>query len=74
MCEFSVDSAIPAGGFEFDAGQKLAGLIPADLYVQGPGGNTLKGKCFIISDSIRHGVNQPASYSFKARGPLNLFS
>lgn len=74
MCEFSVESAVPAGGFEFDAGKKMAGLIPTHLYFIGPGGMQLKGECFIISDSLRHGVNQEATTSFRARGPMTLWS
>jgi len=74
MCEFDVTGAIPKDGFEFDAGKKMATLTPAKLYVLGPGGATLKGECFIISDVTRHGVNQEATYEFRARGPMKLWS
>lgn len=74
MCEFTVESAVPAGGFEFDAGKKMAGLLPTKLYTLGPGGKQLKGECFIISDSLRHGTNQAAAYTFRARGPFKLWS
>jgi len=74
MSEFTVDNAIPAAGFEFNAGAKMAGLIPTHLYFIGPGGEQYKGECFIISDSVKHGVNQEATYSFRARGPLTLWS
>jgi hypothetical protein len=71
MIEVTVESAVPqVTGFEFDAGASLGGLIPVQLYTLGPGGKTLKGECFIISDSIRHSVNNPMQYTFRARGPL----
>lgn len=72
--DVTVENAVPSGGFEFDSGKKMAGLIPTNLYTLGPGGKQLKGQCFIISDSFRHGVNQPANYSFKARGPFSLWT
>jgi len=74
MTEVDVKSAIPAGGFEFDMGSKMAGLIPIDVQVIGPGGKSMKGKAFVISDTIRHGVNQEATYSFRARMSLALFA
>lgn len=74
MCEFTVDNAVPAAAFEFDAGAKMRALIPTHLYIIGPGGSQLKGECFIISDSFKHGVNQEATYSFRARGPMTLWS
>lgn len=74
MTDVTVESAVPAAGFEFDAGRKMVGLLPAKLYTLGPGGKQLKGDCFIISDSLRHGVNQAATYSFKARGPFRLWT
>jgi hypothetical protein len=73
MTEVDVKNAIPAGGFEIDFGQNIAGLIPVDVQVRGPGGKTLSGKAFVLNDSIRHGVNQEASYDFKAVMPLSLF-
>lgn len=74
MTEVSVTNAVPAAGIEFDAGPSMAALLPAQLYVLGAGGKTYKGDCFIISDSIRHGVNQAAEYSFRARGKMALWS
>lgn len=74
MSEFDVENAVPAGGFEFDAGKKMAGLITTHLYEIGPGGMQYRGECFIISDTLRHGVNQEATYSFRARGPMTLWS
>lgn len=73
MTEISIENAIPSGGFEFDAGPYLASLTPVDVQVLGPGGTSVKGQCFIISDSVRHGVNQEARYSFRVRMPLALF-
>ena len=74
MTEFSVENAVPAPGFEFDAGPNMAGLIPTHLYEIGPGGLQYRGECFIIADSLKHGVNQEATYSFRARGPMTLWS
>jgi hypothetical protein len=74
MIEVDCSNAIPAGGFEFDMGKSMFGLIPIDVQVDGPGGTQLRGKAFVISDTIRHGVNQEAKYSFKARMSGALFS
>jgi hypothetical protein len=74
MMEVTVMNAVPAGGFEFDAGSTMAALIPTSLYTLGPGGKQLKGECFIHADSIRHGVNQVAEYTFRARGKFALWS
>lgn len=73
LCEIDVKNAIPAGGFEVDFGTAIAGLVPVDVQVIGPGGKSLKHKAFIERDSIRHGVNQEASYDFHAVMPLALF-
>lgn len=74
LLEFDVTNAIPSGGFEFDMGQKIAGLITVDVQVLGPGGTSTKGKAFIEHDTIRHGVNQEATYMFSGVMPLNLFT
>ena len=55
-------------------GKNMAGLIPIDIQIDGPGGTQQRGKVFVISDTIRHGVNQEAKYSFRCRGALALFS
>lgn len=73
LLEVDVKNAIPSGGFEFDAGPNIAGLIPIDVQVIGPGGTSLKHKAFVERDSIRHGVNQEASYDFHCVMPLTLF-
>jgi hypothetical protein len=73
MTEVDVKNAVPQGGFEIDFGQAIAALSLIDVQVLGPGGKTLKGKCFVLSDVTRHGVNQEASYEFKAVMPLTLF-
>lgn len=74
MCEFVVTGAVPATGLEFDAGAAMAGMIPTQVYALGPGGKQLKGECMIFADSIRHGVNQPAEYTFRARSKFTLWS
>jgi hypothetical protein len=74
MCEVDITNAIPAGGFEFDMGKAMAGLIPIDVQVDGPGGTQMRGKAFVMKDSIRHGVNQEAKYSFSCTMAMALFS
>lgn len=74
MIEVTVESAVPAPGLEFDAGKKMAGLIPTSLFTIGAGGKQLKGQCMIISDSIKHSVNSPTAYTFRARGPMALWT
>jgi hypothetical protein len=74
MIEWDVKSAVPSAGFEFDAGKKMLGLIPAQLFTLGPGGMTLRGFAFIISDSVTHAVNVETSYTFKAVGPMSLWN
>lgn len=74
MIELDVMNAIPQGGFEFDMGQKMAGLIPVAFQVLGPGGKSARGQGFVYEDSITHGVNKEAEYSFRLRAPLSLFS
>ena len=72
MTEVDVKNAVPQGGFEIDFGPNIAGLIPVSVQVIGPG-KTLKSTAFVLSDSIRHGVNQEATYEFKAIMPMALF-
>jgi hypothetical protein len=73
MCEWDVESAVPSGGFEFDAGNKMNGLIITQMYILGPGGFSLKGNAFIIEDTITHAVDQQSKYTFKAVGPFTLW-
>lgn len=65
-----IKAAVPAAGFEYDAGAAIEGLIPANVYVQGPGGSTLKGQVFITDDDLEQTVNSKASYSFDCIGPM----
>ena len=74
IVEWDVESAVPAGNFEFDAGKKMNGLIPTQVYTLGPGGMALKGQAFIIEDSLTHAVDSPSKYTFKAVGPMALWS
>ena len=74
MMEVTVESEVPSGGFEFDAGKKMAALIPTKVFTIGPAGKQLKGECMIISDSIKHAVNSATAYTFRARGPFALWS
>jgi hypothetical protein len=67
---YEVSNAVPAGGFEFNAGVNMLGLVPAKIFIQGPGGQTLKTTCVILSDSLTQSVNAAAEYSFSALGPM----
>jgi hypothetical protein len=73
MLMMDVKNAMPQGGFEFDAGNAILGLLLVPVQVSGPGGKTVRGDAFILKDSIRHGVNAQATYSFSAIMPLQLF-
>lgn len=70
MCELSVSASVPFGGFEFQAGAKMQGLIPTKLYTLGPGGQTLKAEGQITSDEFSQAVDSPATYTFSMRAPL----
>jgi hypothetical protein len=73
-CMVDVKNAFPVGGLEFDAGPNIAGLIPVNVQIRRGDGKTIKGKCWILDDSMRHGVNQEASYEFSGIFPLSLFA
>lgn len=73
MVEIDVTNAMPQGGFEMDMGPYIAALTTLPVQVIGPGGTTLKGDAFVISDAIRHGVNQQARYSFRCIMSIQLF-
>jgi len=70
MVEISVDAAVPAGGFEFQAGAKMQSLIQTALYVLGPAVQTLKAQGQITSDEFKQAVDSPAVYTFSLRGPF----
>lgn len=67
--EIDVTNAVPADGFELDAGDNIEGLIPVDVGLIAAG-KQLVVKAFIISDSFSHSVNAESKYSFKMRGPF----
>ena len=73
MIELDVTSAIPQAGFEFDMGQKMAGLIPVNFQVRGPGGKTNFGVGFVHADSLTHSKSADVSYTFKLRAAHSLF-
>lgn len=70
MCEITVESAVPSGGMEFDAGKVMASLTSTPVFVIGAAGKQLKGNVQIISDSMKHSVNSATQYTFRARAPL----
>jgi len=65
--EVTVESAVPAVGFELDPGRFMGVMqeISFSLFV---GNSTMTFKGFIVSDNFSHAVNGPASLSFKAKG------
>lgn len=65
--EIQVTNAVPAAGFEFDAGKYINGLIPAEIGVVAAG-KQMKAVGFIISDSFKHSVNSESQYDFTFRG------
>ena len=71
--EIQVTNAIPAAGFEFNAGAKMKSLKTTEIGVIGPGGQQLKAVGFIISDSIKHAVNSESQYDFTFRGSFQDF-
>lgn len=74
VSEIMVEGAVPAAGFEFDAGKKLATLVITKLYTLGPGGKIYKGEVIIMGDTLKQGVGQPATYTFNAEGPLAFWT
>jgi hypothetical protein len=74
ITEFTVSNAIPQGGFEFDMGKNILGLIPVSFQFLVGGIVSAKGTCFIEHDSIQHGVNREANYDFEGVAPFSLFT
>lgn len=72
MTEISVDTAIPASGFEFDPTQLMAGLSSCKFVINGAN-SLLQFEGFIISSTLSHGVDSEAKLSFKARGGFSSF-
>lgn len=67
-----VENVVPAAGFEFDVGSFMSGMTPIEM--SGFVGNAkivIKG--FVIEDSLKHGVNNAATYSFKVRGKFQEY-
>ena len=73
MIELDVKNAVPASGFEFDAGSQIRGLIPVNFQVRGPGGKTNFGVGFVHADSLTHSKSADVSYTFKLRAAHSLF-
>jgi hypothetical protein len=71
MVDITVENALPQEGLEFDAGPVMAAVGTVEFYVYLPGAPPqLKCTAFVYEDTLRHGVNTPASYSFRCRAPL----
>ena len=67
MCEVTVESAVPAGDFEFNTSSSLEELRVTEFTIFAAG-NTLTFKGFIISDNFSHAANTESKLSFSARG------
>jgi hypothetical protein len=68
-----VTNAVPAAGHEIDFGEEIDGYIPVELGIARSDGKEAKATFFIMSDSLRQGVDQAAAYSFDAIGALPKF-
>lgn len=73
MVEVSVENAVPAAGFEYDAGDVIEGLVPIEIGVVGPAGKELKFTGYIMEDDLSHAVDSASSYSFSAVGNFAKF-
>lgn len=73
-CQIEVTSAVPAAGFEYDAGDVIQGYIPVEMGVVGPGGKTGKATGFIMEDDLKGALDQPSSYSFNFVGNFPTFT
>lgn len=72
-CEIDVTSAVPAAGLEVDFGEAMRTTKEVELALSGPGGKVAVSRGFVISDTIKHGVNSEATYDFKFRGSFPIF-
>lgn len=70
MVDITVESAVPAANFEFNAGPLMVSLTPAKVFILGPGGKQLKCTVQIYKDQFGHGVNKASKYTFKCRAAL----
>ena len=72
-CEMDIDNALPVADFEYDAGSAIFNATQVELGLLGPGGKTAVSKGFILTDTVRQGVNDSAGYSFRFKGSFPLF-
>jgi len=70
MTEISVDSAVPAVGFELNPGLYMGALQAVEFTIFA-GSKKLTFNGFIISDNFSHAVNTESKLSFKARGSFS---
>lgn len=73
MVEIDVENAVPAAGFEYDAGDDMEALEFVEIGCIGPGGKVLKARGAIIEDTLQGGVNAESKYSFKFRGAFQKY-
>lgn len=73
LCQITITSAVPVGGFEYDPGQVIDGYVPVEVGIVGPGGKTGKSKGFIMEDEIKHAMNQESSHTMMFTGPFPQF-
>jgi len=73
FCTINVSNAVPASGNEIDFGDEIDGYIPVELGIARSDGKSAKATCFIMSDDLKQGVDQAATYSFDAIGSFPVF-
>lgn len=74
VCQINITLAVPAAGFEFDAGQTIQGYVLTELGIVGPGGKTATTKGFIMEDDLKHAMNQESSYTMTFTGSFPQFA
>jgi hypothetical protein len=72
-CTIDVTNAVPAANIEYDAGKAISEYIPVEMGVVGPGGKTAKATGFIMSDDLKHALNQESTYAMSFIGDFPLF-
>lgn len=73
MVEIDIENAVPAAGFEYDAGDDMEALNFVELGCIGPGGKQLVARGAITEDSLQGGVNAESKYSLKFRGAFQKY-
>jgi hypothetical protein len=73
LCQISIESAVPAAGFEYDPGDVIDGYVPVKVGIAGPGGKTAKSVGFIMEDQIKGAMNAPSGHTMMFTGSYPSF-